>query len=106
MRLDWQRVVLVCGDCERRSNGPQRLHSKELRRKLKAALRGPGAPRVVITACLGSCQKKGLTVVAMAPGAVPRALALRHSDELAAVALEWADLAGRAAPSPSPSPSH
>lgn len=69
--LGWQRVILVCGECEQRKDGPRHLTGKTARRELKHALRsGPDKARVVVTGCLGPCVKKALTVVATAHGAL------------------------------------
>jgi hypothetical protein len=65
--LGWQRVILVCGECEQRKDGPRHLTAKAAWRELKHALRhGPDKVRIVVTGCLGPCVKKALTVVAPA----------------------------------------
>lgn len=80
--LGWQRVILVCGECEARKDGPRHLTAKTVRRELKRALRsGPDKARVVVTGCLGPCVKKALTVVATAPGA-PAAYAVCDEAQL------------------------
>ena len=80
--LGWQRVILVCGECEQRKDGPRHLGAKHARRELKHALRdGPDKVRVVVTGCLGPCVKKALTVVATTAGA-PAAYALCDEEQL------------------------
>jgi hypothetical protein len=64
-------VVLVCGDCEDRGNGPSRLTSKDVRKCLKDSLHpAKGKIRVAVTGCLGPCPKKAMTVAIIAAGEV------------------------------------
>jgi len=68
-------VVLVCGDCEERSDGPTKLKAKQVRKELKRDLvHVPGRLRVVQSTCLGLCPKKA-TAVAAATGEGPLRLA-------------------------------
>lgn len=64
-------MVLVCGDCEKRSNGPTRLSTRDVRKDLKHHLSHakPHKFRVVQCSCIGSCPKKAIAVVAMVAGA-------------------------------------
>ncbi|MET3493112.1 hypothetical protein [Variovorax boronicumulans] len=67
-------VVLVCGDCEERSNGPTRLKARQVRKELKRDLAHmPGRLRVVECTCLGLCPKKAMALVAVAGGHSPLA---------------------------------
>lgn len=64
-------VLLVCHDCEDRGSGPARLRSKDVRKRLREALRpAKGRLRVVATGCLGPCPKKAMTVLLSAGGEV------------------------------------
>jgi hypothetical protein len=83
--LKWRRVVLVCGDCEDRKDGPRHLCAKDTRRALKHGLRD-AAPdvRVVVTGCLGPCVAKALTVVSVGAGET-LAFAVCREDQLAGV---------------------
>jgi hypothetical protein len=83
--LGWHRVVLICGDCEDRKDGPRHLTAKTTRRELKHALRdGPDKVRIVVTSCLGPCIRKAQTVVACATGTAtaPAAFALCDESQL------------------------
>jgi len=67
--VKFDSVVLVCGDCEKRSNGPSRLSAKEVRKDLKHRLAdAPHRFRVVQSTCLGLCPKKAIAVAAIPAG--------------------------------------
>jgi hypothetical protein len=91
-------VVLVCGDCEERGNGPVRLTSKEVRKCLKDAVHpAKGQLRVAITGCLGPCPKKAMTVAIVAGGEV-RLHALdrgRQVDAVGALAVQMVSQAAK-----------
>ena len=80
--LKWRRAVLVCGDCEARKDGPRHLSAKDARRELKHAMGDEKSRlRVVVTGCLGPCESKALTVVALGAGE-PVGFAVCRRDQL------------------------
>ncbi|MDB5999478.1 MAG: hypothetical protein JWP52_1177 [Rhizobacter sp.] len=88
LKPSFRGVVLVCGDCEDRSSGPKKLKSKNVRKRLKEALRpAKGQLRVAVTGCLGPCPKKAMTVAAVVGGSVCLK-ALDHIDQAAAMGAE------------------
>ncbi len=79
-------VALVCGECEKRSNGPSKLKAKEVRKLFKRELHGlPQRLRVVQCSCLGLCPKKAIAVAVAAQGR-PLAAELHSRDEASAAA--------------------
>jgi len=67
-------VVLVCGDCEERKDGPTKLRARQVRKELKHGLSHlPVRLRVVQCSCLGLCPKKAVALVAAAQGRAPLA---------------------------------
>jgi predicted metal-binding protein len=83
-------VALVCGDCQKRSNGPSKLKAKEVRSLLKKELHNlPVRLRIVQCSCLGLCPRKALAVSAVADGQV-LAAEIRSEDEARAVAIALA----------------
>lgn len=88
VELRWRRAVLVCGECESRKDGPRHLSAKEVRREIKHALGDERSRvRVVVTGCLGPCEKKALTVAALGVGA-PVGLAVCRREQLAGLLRE------------------
>jgi hypothetical protein len=84
-------VVMVCGDCERRGNGPSKLRAREVRKQFKHGMGNlPVRLRVVQCSCLGLCPKKALAVAAMAHGEPVRAAEVCSENDADAVALRWA----------------
>lgn len=81
-------VVLVCGDCEDRKDGPHKLCAKEVRKALKRQLsKAPQRTRVVQCSCLGLCPKKALALVASGAGSANLVAAeVRSCDEAASFA--------------------
>lgn len=76
-------AVLVCGDCEDRSDGPRKLCARDVRKALKRELASAGKHaekgsgndarfrlRIVQCSCLGLCPKKAMAVVGL-QSAVP-----------------------------------
>jgi hypothetical protein len=62
----FKRMVALCADCEHRSNGPQRLSSKQVAKELrKLAFESPVPCRVARTPCLGLCPGNALAAVAL-----------------------------------------
>jgi hypothetical protein len=80
-------VVLVCGDCEERSDGPTKLNARQVRKELKRDLvHVPGRLRVVQSSCLGLCPKKAMALVAVAQGRAPLAAEVCRDDDVEAFA--------------------
>lgn len=80
-------VVLVCGDCEERKDGPARLRARQVRKDLKHDLSHlPVRLRVVQCSCLGLCPKKAMALAAMAQGHAPLAAEVCHDDDVQAFA--------------------
>jgi predicted metal-binding protein len=69
VQVKFSSVMLVCGDCEKRSNGPSRLSAKDVRKDFKHRLADTSHKfRIVQSSCLGLCPKKALAVVALPAG--------------------------------------
>jgi hypothetical protein len=86
-------VVLVCGDCEERSDGPAKLKARQVRKELKRDLvHLPGRLRVVQSSCLGLCPKKAMALVAVASGHAPLAAEVCRDDDVAEFAKALARL--------------
>ncbi|VTU32278.1 hypothetical protein E5CHR_03385 [Variovorax sp. PBL-E5] len=82
---------MVCGDCERRDNGPSKLRAKEVRKQLKRGMGNlPVRLRVVQCTCLGLCPKKALAIAAAANSGGVRAAEVCSEAEADAVAVRWA----------------
>lgn len=85
-------LLMVCGDCQRRSSGPTRHTAKELRGELKKAVgHAPVRWRVIECGCLGLCPRKA-TAVAAAAAVTPVLLAaVRKRRDVEAVAQRLRD---------------
>jgi hypothetical protein len=69
VKVKFAGVVLVCGDCEERSNGPSKFKARSARKELKRGLvQSPVRLRIVESTCLGLCPKKAIAATAVAPG--------------------------------------
>ncbi|CAN5838688.1 hypothetical protein BH11PSE13_BH11PSE13_16060 [soil metagenome] len=69
VKVKFAGVVLVCSDCEERSNGPSKFKAKSARKELKRGLvRSPVRLRIVESTCLGLCPKKAIAATAVTPG--------------------------------------
>ena len=80
-------VVLVCGDCEKRSSRPSKIKAKHVRKQLKRGLgRQPVRLRIVQSTCLGLCPKKAITLAAVAPVHKLLAAEVRSGEEASAFA--------------------
>jgi hypothetical protein len=65
VKAKFQSLVLVCGQCEKRSSGPSKLTAKDARKTIKGALGGQRARmRIVQCSCLGLCPKKSIAIAA------------------------------------------
>lgn len=83
-------IALVCGECEKRSNGPSKLKAKQVRKVFKKELHNlPVRLRVVQCSCLGICPKKAIAVSVVAGGR-PLAAEVRSEDEASAVGASFA----------------
>lgn len=80
-------LVLVCGQCQKRSSGPSKLTAKEVRRDLKGAL-GKGRFRLKIaqSSCLGLCPKKAIAVAAASGNGPALMASVKNASDVAAVA--------------------
>ena len=80
-------VAMVCGECQKRSNGPSKLKAKDVRKLLKKELHNlPVRLRIVQCSCLGLCPRKALAVSAVAGGKVLAAELQSDDDARAAAA--------------------
>ncbi|WP_124461165.1 (2Fe-2S) ferredoxin domain-containing protein [Variovorax sp. KBW07] len=80
-------VVLVCGDCEERGDGPTKLKARQVRKELRRDLvHLPGRLRVVQSSCLGLCPKKAMALVAVAGGQAPLAAEVCRDEDVEAFA--------------------
>lgn len=87
VKVKFGGVVLVCGECEDRSNGPSKLNAKTVRKELKRGLvQSPVRLRIVESSCLGLCPKKAMAVAAVAAGRPLLAAEVRSDQEAAALA--------------------
>ncbi len=87
VRSNWNRTVLVCGKCSRKSDtrfGPKRERLAKALRRLPGFGKGrKAAVGVVETRCLGLCPKRGVAMVdAARPG---RWLVVGADDDLTQV---------------------
>ncbi|MGI4777657.1 MAG: hypothetical protein ACRYGA_05995 [Janthinobacterium lividum] len=80
-------LVLVCGVCQKRSNGPSTLTAKDVRRELKGAL-GKSRFRLKIaqSSCLGLCPKKAIAVAAVSGDGQALMASVRNETDMGAVA--------------------
>jgi len=93
VKAKFDGLVLVCGQCEKRSSGPSKLTAKDARKSLKSALGAQRSRlRIVQSSCLGLCPKKSIAIAAAAQGSPALLAEVRNERELKAVA---ARLAGR-----------
>jgi len=82
--VKFDSVVLVCGDCEKRSSGPARLNAKDVRKEFKHRLADtPHKFRIVQSSCIGLCPKKALVVVAIPAGKPLLTAELKSDDDVA-----------------------
>ncbi len=89
-------VVLVCGACEDRSDGPSKFKAKSARKELKRGLvRSPVRLRIVESTCLGVCPKKAIAATAITPGHELLAAKLCNEDDAKAFAATIASRFGK-----------
>ena len=85
--LKFAGAVLVCGECEERSDGPKKLAARDVRKALKHNLgEARFKLRVVQSSCLGLCPKKAIALAALGPGTHPLGAAVCDAQEAAAFA--------------------
>jgi hypothetical protein len=91
VKTRYSGAVMICGECQKRDNGPSKLSAKEVRKDLKQALGDARHHlRLVQSSCLGLCPRKAIAVAAVAVGG-PALLAEVHGEEdVAAVAARLA----------------
>jgi len=79
----FKRWVLVCADCEKRSDGPRHVDSKSASRQLRAlGADSPVRARVVRTRCLGLCPGKALAAVALGESLSPMSAKVTDEGDL------------------------
>lgn len=62
----FKRIVVICAECEDRSDGPRHLDSKSASKELRRlSIEAPVRARVLRTRCLGVCPRKALAAVAL-----------------------------------------
>ncbi|HUD32391.1 MAG TPA: hypothetical protein VMR43_05130 [Variovorax sp.] len=92
VKAKFEGLVLVCGQCEKRSSGPSKLTAKDARKSLKGAL---GAQRtgmrIVESSCLGLCPKKSIAIAAASRNMASVLAEVRNESDLKAVAVRLAD---------------
>lgn len=82
VKVKFAGVVLVCSDCEERSDGPSKFKAKSGRKELKRGLvRSPVRLRIVESTCLGLCPKKAIAATAVTPGHKLLAAELRDEED-------------------------
>lgn len=87
VKAKFDGLVLVCGQCEKRSSGPSKLTAKDARKSLKGALGAQGTRmRIVQSSCLGLCPKKSIAVAAAGQGTPSMLAEVRNERDLKAVA--------------------
>lgn len=80
-------LVLVCGECQKRSSGPSKLTAKDVRRELKSTLgKERFRLRIAQSSCLGLCPKKSIAVAAASSNAPTLLASVRDGADIAAVA--------------------
>lgn len=84
-------LVLVCGECQKRSSGPSKLTAKDVRRELKSTLgKERFRLRIAQSSCLGLCPKKSIAVAAACSNAPAMLASVRDDADIAAVAVRLA----------------
>ena len=87
VKVKFGGVVLVCGACEDRSDGPSKFKAKSARKELKRGLvQPPVRLRIVESTCLGVCPKKAIAATAVTPGHKLLAAELCNEDDAKAFA--------------------
>lgn len=87
-------LVLVCGQCQKRSSGPSKISAKDVRRGLKDAM-GKDRFRLKIaqSSCLGLCPKKAIAVAAASTNGPALMASVRNDADVASIATRLTDLA-------------
>lgn len=82
-RPGWSTVVLVCKDCKKRRDAPNKMKTRAVVAEIKGALRDQRPrPRVVTSSCLGICPTGRLVVAAVGVEADARAVSVASLDEV------------------------
>ena len=96
VKVKFAGVVLVCSDCEERSDGPSKFKAKLARKELKRGLvRSPVRLRIVESTCLGLCPKKAIAAAAVTQGHKLMAAELCNQDDAKAFAATIASHFGK-----------
>lgn len=83
----YKRVILVCSECEERSDGPRDLGAKSVARHLrKMAQDAPVRTRVARTRCLGLCPRKALAALAVGESLAATSAFLQDADDVKTLA--------------------
>lgn len=83
----FKRVVVVCADCEDRSDGPRHLGSKPAAKELRRlAADSPVRARVTRARCLGLCPHKALAAVALGEALPAMSAEMEDEDDLRVLA--------------------
>ena len=80
-------LVLVCGECQKRSSGPSKMTAKDVRKALKGTLgKDRFRMRIAESSCLGLCPKKSIAVAAASSRAPALLASVRNDADISAVA--------------------
>lgn len=80
-------LVLVCGQCQKRSSGPSKITAKDVRRGLKDALgRDRFRLKIAQSSCIGLCPKKAIAVAAASTDGPALMASVRNDADVASVA--------------------
>ncbi len=96
VKTRYSGAVMICGECQKRDNGPSKLTAKDVRKDLKHALgEARHHLRLVQSSCLGLCPKKAIAVAAVAVGGPALLAEIQREEDVAAVAERLAGAAER-----------
>jgi predicted metal-binding protein len=83
----FKRIVVVCADCEDRSDGPRHLGSKSATKELRRlSADSPVRARVTRGRCLGLCPHKALAAVAVGESLAAMSAEMEDEDDLRVLA--------------------
>lgn len=83
----FQRLILLCADCEKRSDGPRTLSVKPASRHLKhLAADAPVKVKLVRTRCMGLCPRKAMAAMLCGEGLAPATAELAKDSDLETLA--------------------
>ncbi len=91
VKTRYSGAVMICGECQKRDNGPSKLTAKDVRKDLKQALGDARHHlRLVQSSCLGLCPKKAIAVAAVAVGGPALLAEVHRESDIAIVAARLA----------------